>query len=135
VSVSGRIERLLSVPVLKNSLKNGDIIGANDLDYIEIPKNKLSNGAIVNESDLVNMTPRRSISSGKPILLNDLEHPKMVDRGDAITLVFESGAMTLTAKGKSLQAGAHGDTVRVTNLDSNKNLQGVVTADREVTIR
>jgi len=43
--------------------------------------------------------------------------------------------MTLTAKGKALQDGALGDMVRVANTDSNKSLQGVVTAHREVTIR
>ncbi len=135
INVSGRIERLISIPVLANSLKAGDVIGARDIDYIQIPKNKIANGVVLQEQDLINMTPRRTISSGKPIIANDLTYPKMVGRGDNITLVFEAGAMVLTVKGKSLQDGAMGDVVRVTNLDSNKNLQGVVTADREVTIR
>ncbi len=134
-NVSGRVERLVSVPVLKNSLKNGDIIGALDIDYIELPKNKIASGVVMEESDLVNMTPRRTMASGKPISLNDLESPKMVDRGDLITLVFDDGVMYLTTKGKALQAGAMGDTVRVSNSDSNKNLQGVITGHREVTIR
>jgi flagella basal body P-ring formation protein FlgA len=135
ISVSGRIERLIAVPVLKNSLKNGDIIGAMDIDYIDLPKNRIANGVAMDEKDLVNMTPRRMVHGGKPVIVNELEHPKMVDRGDAVTLIFETGPMILTVKGKSMQAGALGDTVRVSNADSNKNLQGVVTAHREVTIR
>lgn len=134
-TVSGRIERLVQVPVLKNALKSGDIIGALDIDYIEMPAHKIPAGTVLKEEDLVNMTPRRVAASGKPLSLNDIESPKMVERGDMITLVFENGPMTLTAKGKSLQAGAVGDTIRVSNLESNKNLQGVVTAHREVTIR
>ena len=135
VSVSGRIDRLVAVPVLKNSLKNGDIIGAMDIDFIDIPNNRIANGTILDEKDLVNMTPRRVLHGGKPVIINELEHPKMVDRGDAITLIFANGPMMLTVKGKSMQAGALGDTVRVSNTDSNKNLQGVVTAHREVTIQ
>ena len=135
ISLSGRIERLVSIPVLKNSLKSGDIIGANDIDFIEMPNNKINNGMILKEQDLINMTPRRTISAGKPVIVNDLDYPKMVGRGDDITLIFEQGPMVLTVKGKSLQDGAMGDSVRVTNLDSNKNLSGTVTADREVTIR
>lgn len=134
-SLSGRIERMLPVPVLRNSLKNGDIIGAMDIDWIDLPQNKITNGTAMTEKDLIDMTPKRMASAGKPLLLNELTPPKMVDRGDAVTLVFESGPMILTAKGKALQAGAIGDTVRVANTDSNKNLQGVVTAHREVTIR
>lgn len=134
-NVSGRVDRLVRVPVLKNSLKNGDIIGGLDIDFIEIPKTKISSGMILEEADIVNMTPRRTLSSGKPITLNDLESPKMVSRGDSVTLVFNDGVMYLTTKGKALQAGAMGDTVRVSNADSDKNLQGVITGHREVTIR
>ncbi len=135
VNISARINRLIAVPVLKNSLRNGDIIGALDIDYIDVAESNLPHGTIVDEKHLINMTPRRTINAGKIVSQNDLESPKMVDRGDSITLIFETGAMTLTAKGKSLQAGAIGDTVRVANTDSNKNLQGIVTGSREVTIR
>lgn len=134
VPISGRIERLVQVPVLKNTLRNGDIIGALDIDYIELPAFKLSNGTLLKEEDIVNMTPRRVTVAGKPLISNDLEQPRMVERGDVITLVFADGPMQLTVKGKSLQAGAMGDTIRVSNTDSNKNLQGIVTAHREVTI-
>ncbi len=135
LNVSGRVERLIAVPVLANTLRNGDIIGARDIDWIDLPHSKIANGTILEEKDLINMTPRRSVQSGKPIISNEMESPKMVDRGDSITLVFANGPLILTTKGKSLQAGAVGDTVRVSNIDSNKNLSGVVTAYREVTIR
>lgn len=135
LNVSGRIERLVKVPVLKNTLKNGDIIGALDIDYLEIAQPKLSSATVLDEKDLINMTPRRIAAGNKPILFNDLEKPTMVDRGDAITLIFDNGPMTLTVKGKALQGGALGDMVRVSNTDSNKSLQGEVTASREVTIR
>lgn len=135
VNVSGRIERLVAVPVLKSSLKNGDVIGALDIDYIELAQAKIPNGTILKETDIIGMTPRRAVSGGRTLVSNDLERPKMVGRGDIITLIFESGPMILTAKGKSMQSGAIGDVVRVSSLDSNKSLQGTVTAQREVTIR
>ncbi len=135
LQVSGRIERLISVPVLKRAFRNGDEIGALDIDYIEMPASKIVTGTILDEKNIVNMTPRRVAADGKPLMMNDLESPKMVDRGDLITLVFADGPITLTVKGKSLQSGAMGDTVRVANIDSNKNLQGIVTGHREVTVR
>lgn len=135
ITVSGRIERLIPVPVFKNALRNGDVISSNDLDWIDLPQSKIASGVVTDESALVNMTPRRGIPAGKPVLENDLEQPKMVGRGDSVTLVFETGPMVLTTKGKALQDGAMGDTVRVSNTDSNKSLQGIVTAHREITIR
>ncbi len=135
INVTGRIERMIPVPVLKNTLRNGDIIGALDIDYIEMSQKKVADGTVLDEKKLLNMTPRRAINSGRPLSYNDLESPKMVDRGDIVTLVFENSGMSLTVKGKSLQSGAMGDSVRVANLDSNKNLEGTVTGHREVTIR
>jgi len=135
MNVSGRIERMVAVPVLMNTLRNGDIISARDIDFIDIPESKVANGTVLDQKDIVNMTPKRTVFGGKPMISNELEQPKMVDRGDDITLVFENGSMVLTTKGKSLQAGAMGDTIRVANADSNKNLTGVVTGHREVTIR
>lgn len=135
MDVTGRIERLVSVPVLKNSLKNGDVIGALDIDYMDVPRHRVAVDTILDEKDLVNLTPRRLIPGGRTIQRNELEQPRMVDRGDAITLVFANGPMTLTIKGKSLQTGAMGDMIRVSNLESNKTLQGTVTGHREVTIR
>lgn len=135
INVSGRIERLIPVPVLANTLRNGDLIGARDIDWMDMPKNRIANNTVMDEKDLINMTPRRPIQAGKPIILNELERPKLVDRGDSITLIFANGPMVLTTKGKSMQAGSVGDIVRVSNTGSNKNLEGVVTNYREVTIR
>ncbi|PZO82054.1 MAG: flagella basal body P-ring formation protein FlgA [Micavibrio aeruginosavorus] len=100
-----------------------------------MPQAKIPNGTILKEADIIGMTPRRMVSGGRALISNDLERPQMVSRGDIITLVFESGPMMLTVKGKSMQSGAIGDLVRVSSIDSNKNLQGTVTAHREVTIR
>jgi flagella basal body P-ring formation protein FlgA len=134
-AVSGRIERLVAVPVLTSTLKSGDIIGAADIDYIDMPQSNLPNTILLSDKDIINMTPRRVVNGGKPITVNDLQQPTMVERGEAITIIFENGPLVLTAKGKSLQAGAMGDSVRIANTDSNKNLQGIVTAHREVTVR
>jgi flagella basal body P-ring formation protein FlgA len=74
------------------------------------------------------------VVAGKPIRDLELENPQIVDRGSAVTLLYKNGAMTLSARGKSLQNGARGDTVRVVNMASNKSLEGLVTAENEVTV-
>ncbi len=62
INVSGHIDRLVPVPVLKNGLRNGDIIGAMDIDWIDLAQNKIPNGTVMTEKELINMTPRRAIS-------------------------------------------------------------------------
>jgi len=134
INLSGKIERLVSVPVLRSALQNGDVIGENDLDWVQIPVRELQHNAMTKKDDMVGMTPRRIIYPGKFILKGTLEKPQLVERGENITITFQSGPMQLTAKGKALQSGAIGDTVRVTNNASSRTISARVSGDKQVIV-
>ena len=89
---------------------------------------------MITEESLYGMTPRRMVMTGKPIRDMELENPQIVSRGAPVTLVYKDGAMTLSARGKSMQGGARGDLVRVINMNSNRSLEGIVTAENEITV-
>lgn len=133
--VSGQVMRFVRVPVLRAALKNGDIIGARDIDWTEMPSRDVRDGAIMDAAALEGMTPRRGAPAGKPLMPSDVETPQLVARGDSVIIVYESGPIALTAQGRALQAGAKGDTVRVMNEKSHQSLDAFVTAEREVTVR
>lgn len=135
VTITGQVERIVTIPVLKNGLRNGDVIGAHDLDWIDIPARHVQHDMMTEEKDVVGLTPRRIISAGKPILSGDLQQPLLVSRGEDVTIIFADGPLLLSTKGKAMQNGAKGDYVRVTNIDSNKSFDAYVTASREVTVR
>lgn len=135
ITLSGQVERIVSLPVLKTDLRNGDIINAHDLVWIEVPARDVSNDYLVREDDLAGMTPRRILAAGKPVKVNEVESPRMVERGGAVTIIFKNGAMTLTAPGRSLQDGAKGEVIRVVNAASARTIQGVVTNGGEITVQ
>src|SRR5690606_6386409 len=70
LNISGRVERLIPVPVLVNTLNSGDVISARDIDWIDLPQNRIANGTVLDEKDIINMTPRRNVFGGKPIISN-----------------------------------------------------------------
>ncbi len=41
--------------------------------------------------------------------------PDLVQRGDAVTLVYEVPGIVLTLRGKAMEGGALGDTISVVN--------------------
>jgi len=133
--VSGTIEKMIDVPVLRKTLRTGDIIGKHDLDTIQIREQDLQHNFILSSDDLVGLTPRRMVLEGKPIQTSDVESPVMVERGDLITMTFTEGPLVLSAKGKALQDGALGDYIRVVNLSSNKTIEAVVSGTREVAVK
>lgn len=135
ITVSGSVKRLIKIPVLTSPLRNGMIIGRNDIEWIDIPESDLQHDTLFKEEDVIGLTPRRISYAGKPILKNELQRPQIVNRGETVTILFKEGPLILTAKGKSLQNGAKGDLVRITNLSSSKQIDAIVTAQNEVVVR
>lgn len=132
--ITGTVKKLVDVPVLRETMKAGTIIGARDIDYVELEEKDLRPDMLVNANDLIGMTPRRLTMAGKPLKAIDIESPIIVQRGDIVTMMFQQGGLTLTASGKALQDGAKGDQIRVLNQISNKTIEGFVTASKEVTV-
>ncbi len=135
VSIAGEVEKFTSLPVLKTTMKNGEIIGMGDLDFIDVSIKSLPRDIILDADKIAGTTPRRIAAAGKPLSFNDVQPPLLVSRGEAITIFFKEGPLTVSTKGKSLQNGAMGDLIQITNITSNKNLSGVVTGNREVTVQ
>lgn len=133
--VSGTVQKIMDVPVLSQTINNGSIIGANDIDYIEIPESDVRPEMVLSADSLIGMTPRRTAYSGKPLKATDLQAPMIIERGDVVTMLFKSGPLVLTASGKALQNGAKGDMIRVTNMVSNETIEGFVTASKEITVK
>jgi flagella basal body P-ring formation protein FlgA len=135
MNVTGTVRTSAKVPVLANSLRNGDLIGASDIDYINIFESDIQPDMILNGDHLVGMMPRRMIMSGKPIRTVDLQAPQLVERGKNVTIIFNEGPLKLTAMGKALQNGAKGDLIRVVNNASNRPIDAYVNGAGEVVVR
>ncbi len=133
--VSGQIERVVAVPALSQNLKNGDIIGPRDISWVEIPVRGLQPDLVMKEEDILGMTPRRIAMAGKPLRTADIVSPRLVSRGDDVTIVYESGPLVLTAGGRALQDGGKGDMVRVVNDKSNLQVDAFVSGARQVHVK
>ena len=133
IQLSGKIEYLTAIPVLKAPLRLGSTIGENDVTTLSVPSKSLNHDVFLHAEDLVGLTPRRMIAAGKPVKANDVQAPRIVARGEAVTLIYKAGALNLTARGKALEFGAKGDVIRVVNTQSNRSIDAIVTGDQEVT--
>ncbi len=126
LTVTGKVEQLTQVPVLKKALSSGTVINAYDIAWIDMKSSELQHDIVLNADDLTGLTPRRMLEAGKPVRGNELERPQLVTRGDTITITYHSGPMVLTAQGKAMQSGAKGDMIRVVNASSNQTIDAFV---------
>lgn len=134
INVSGIVERSVQVPVLRSSLKSGEIIGSTDIEWIDVSAANLGRDVILDADHLVGKTPIRSITIGHPVRGREVTSPQLVARGDDVLIFFNAGPLELSAKGRAMQNGAEGDLVRVMNLSSNKSVTAEVTGDHEVRV-
>lgn len=133
--ISGSIEQIIAVPVLKDSLSNGAIIGPRDIDTINVPARQINSQTVLDANNIIGMTPRRTVVAGTPVKAEDLAAPQIIQRGKTVLMVYKNGPLTLTAQGKALDNGAKGDVVRVVNASTNRSLQAVAVAENEVEVR
>lgn len=131
----GRFYATLEVPVLAHAVKAGDEIRAGDIDYVRIRTNAVAGRMIVNAEDLVGMSPRRTLPAGKVISATDLAMPRLVKKGQLVTMVLKTPVMSLTVQGKALSDGAQGEVIKVSNTSSQKIIDAVVSGHQEVTVQ
>ena len=77
----------------------------------------------------------RSLTTGEPILQSDLASQLMVRRGDVVKLIFKRGNVHMETHAEALGDGEPGGTVAVRNLQTKKQVYGIVRDGNTVIIR
>ncbi len=126
-AIAGRVFRTVAMPVMVRRLQGGQVIAADDIDWIAVRDNRVPVNAMLDAGALVGLTPKRMLRPGQPILASDVQQPLLVAKGSLVMMVVETPLMQLTARGRALADGAHGDVIRVANLQSQSVVGGVVT--------
>lgn len=133
-TVTGRAFSQVEIPVLKNAMAAGDMIGSADIEYVTRRANSIPADTIVDASRLIGMTPRRTAAAGRPLQPIDLKSPTMVKKGQLVTLTLKNGPIALSLQGRALQNGGAGDAVRVLNPASNQVVEGTVSGFQTVEV-
>lgn len=134
VSVSGRVFQAVQVPVLSRRVPVGEIVQESDLDYRKMRVEKVARNMITDASDLIGKSPKRPLQVNRPLRANDLGTPVLVAKGSLVTMVFETGAISLSATGRALENGGNGDVIRVLNTRSRRTVEALVEGSGKVVV-
>ena len=116
-----------AVLVAQKPLLRGHVLERGDLSQEKINVNQTSSGYYNNPEELVGMVVRRAMQTGEVFSPRLLQAPKLVKRGEFVTVLAETPYLKVRMQGKALSDGAKGEVVRVINLKSKKVVEGVVT--------
>ncbi|HEY9163028.1 MAG TPA: flagellar basal body P-ring formation chaperone FlgA [Magnetovibrio sp.] len=127
VHVAGKVERMAQVPVLANRVMRGEVIKASDIQWQTLAEGRLPRTAITEVDLVVGMAAKRTLQAGKPIAIADIRRPLLVNKGESVTMYLTTPSMRLTAKGRALEHGSEGDTIRISNSQTNTVVDAIVT--------
>jgi flagellar basal body P-ring formation protein FlgA len=133
--VTGRIQRMTSVPVLARTIQRGETIQADDIQWQELPSHQINNSTILDEAGLIGAsTNRQELLPNRPLNKHEVSIPHMVVRNQAVTIYAESPIINITAKGKALENGAKDSYVKVMNIDSQRVIHATVIGPQQVRV-
>jgi flagellar basal body P-ring formation protein FlgA len=113
-------------------IEHGELLKASDLTTVRRPK---AEGPVITDPQAAaGLAARHQLRPGQPLHDTDLMKPTMVQRNDTVTIFYEAPGISLTLRGQAQDAGALGDTINVTNPQSKRVVQGVITGPGRVTV-
>lgn len=119
---------------LARPVVRGEVLRAADIIVERRPKHEVVGDAVRQPDRAIGLAARQPLRAGQVLRRADLTKPELVARNEPVLIIFDSPGISLTVRGKAIEAGAEGDTVNVLNIQSKRNLQGIVTGHGQVTV-
>ena len=132
--VSGRIIYQVTIAVPNHGMAIGDVFGPNDITTIKLPRDRITADAVTSAQSLIGKAARRILAANETVRAGDVADPIVVHKGDLVTISLYSGAMQLTAQGKALEDGALNASIRISNTQSNRTIDGMVVGPNQVAV-
>jgi flagella basal body P-ring formation protein FlgA len=83
---------------------------------------------------VIGLSTRRALRAGTVLRPADLVKLDVVNRNEAVTISYDVPGISLTLRGKAIEAGGVGDVINVLNIQSNRTVQATITGPGRVTI-
>jgi flagella basal body P-ring formation protein FlgA len=115
------IERMNPLSNSQFEVRNVDILG-------------LMQAPVDHGIDLADYLAARGLKVGEPLTWKDLKEKPLVSKNSMIEAYASEGGMRIRLKAKALEDGIRGQTIRVRNLQSSRDIQGEVTGVNQVRV-
>jgi flagella basal body P-ring formation protein FlgA len=121
--------------MLRHPGKQGDTIRKVDVTVKEVYLTGRNNEYPAAIEEVAGMVLKRDIASNTVITKQVLEDRIALQRGDLVNIVVENKRFFVQTKGKAIDKGRIGDTVRVKNVASGREIAGKVAGSNTVVVQ
>jgi flagella basal body P-ring formation protein FlgA len=133
-TVTFRVNAPRPVVVAVRELARGTVIHPRDLRIEQRPAERVPRGALA-EMDLVaGKEVVRPLAPGEVVTSSVVATVRAVRRGAVVALILEGPGFRIVARGVAAEDGAVGETIRVVNQSSRREVSGRIDDDRTVRV-
>lgn len=125
-TVAFRVRALREVLVAVRELPRRTVIAPGDLRAERRAASRVPAGAVQDLADVVGKELTRTLAPGEVVTAQALTAPVVVRRGSVVSLVVEGPSFRIVARGVAAEDGARGETIRVVNQASRREVVGRV---------
>ena len=122
----------IEAPVLDRTIERGEILSSDDFTTGSLPPSQ-ARGAMSADA-ATGMEASRHLRAGAIVRASDVMTPRLVRRGEPVTIHIRSGGLTISTAGRALANGAMGDLVRVVANSTNRTLDAEVEGSGSVRV-
>jgi len=135
LSATAQVEAFAPVIVAARALAENSRVRKEDV-AVEVRKLERPASFYLRETEkLRGMAVRRTVAKGEAITTDALAAEIVIQTGDKVRIVSESGKLQVMATGEARSAGRIGDRIQVKNTQSGAMLQAVIVDEGLVTVR
>jgi len=112
------------------TIRSQTILTAQDLTFVseDIP------GAYFSPDEVVGMEARVVLYAGRPIKIDDIGPPAIIERNQIVTLFYAAGLLVIATEARAMSRAGVGDKIRVLNLSSRTTVTGTVRPDGSIMV-
>lgn len=134
IHVPVTIRRFAEVLVAVRNLPRGKRLAATDVRLERREISRLSRGYYQQAAEIEGRMLERGIRQGRVLNPDTVTRPRLVRRGEEVTIIARAGNLTIHVKGEALMDGIEGKRIRVRNLRSKEELEATVVGPGKVQV-
>lgn len=128
------ISLIKTVIAAKNPIRRGSRINQDDLYEAEMDVQQLKQGYFKENKKVIGLIAKHNIKEGAAITPYNLQLPKLVLKGERVSIVAKGESFKISMDGVAMEEGTLGESVRVKNLSSQRIIEASVASRKVVEI-
>jgi len=134
MTIRGRMSAKAAVVVANARIRRGNKIQPSDVGMARCDIADISD-PVFSLKEVVGMELGRSVRAGDPLDRRHLQTPVVIERGAFVQIIAERGSMRIEATGTAREDGRLGETIRIRNSSSLKEIHAEVIGINTVKVR